>query len=502
MGAMSIHEAGGVVAAIPGATSLVRAPSTVAIVLAIVTVVAGFVAVRWAERRNEPIRPEPAPDAAGLVGDEPPAVVNVLTNDATLTAAGLRATVIDLAARGWLRILPPEVDDDLGRVRPAPGSAGSETLLPHERLVLQHVLARFTTDRAIPARYLAVDVRDRWWRRLDRLVGDEARRRGLIRRRWSPGQLAALLAIGVAAAVLWWSAFANGDDDVAVIDSVGRRVAAFLTLIAIVSLIVRVVRHATRGEQRHTDAGLEVTRGWLAVRRDLVAAGLGQVAPSAMPIGDRRLAYASAMCLAEGAATELPLAREDHFRAWSAVGGESRLVRVRYPARIGYGIHPVAAMVGGLVACFAGLFAYRWFASIARGESLDGLYERFPDQDWLITDIAIGAAVLCSVPILAGLWVAIAGAADALRTVERTGLVLRARRPAEVVALPRFLRRLLERDRFVVYLAVDDGSSGEVVAWRTTERNAVPQGATAVVKATPLLGYVRRAVPIAHRLPE
>ena len=43
----------------------------------------------------------------------------MLTNDATLTAAGFRATVIDLAARGWLRILPPDEEDELARVRPA-----------------------------------------------------------------------------------------------------------------------------------------------------------------------------------------------------------------------------------------------------------------------------------------------------------------------------------------------------------------------------------------------
>jgi hypothetical protein len=498
---MSIHMAGGIVAAIPGSELITRAPSTVALALAIVVTAAGHVALWWADRRTAPVRPRPDASAADAVGDEPPAVVNVLTNDVTLTAAGLRATMIDLAARGWLRILPPDDDDDIGRVRPAAGTSGGESLLPHERLVLQHVLARFTTDRAIPARYLAVDVRDRWWRRFDRLVTDECRRRGLVMRRWPRRVLAGLFAVGALAAVLWLRSATLGDDT-AVIDSVGRRVAGGLTLVAVVALLVRTFHRATGGDQRHTDAGIEVTAGWLAVRRDLVAAGLGPVAPSSVDIGDRRLAYAAAMCLAEGAAIELPLAREDHFRAWSAVGGEARLVRVRYPARIAYGMHPVVALLGGLAMFFAGLGAYRFLADVARGDSLDGLYERFPEQDWLITDVAIVGALLCAVPILVGLWAALGGALDALRTVERTGVVLRARRPAEVVALPRFLRRLLERDRFVLYIAIDDGASGRVTAWRTTERNAVPQGATAVVKATPLLGYVRRAVPVAHRLPE
>jgi hypothetical protein len=160
----------------------------------------------------------------------------------------------------------------------------------------------------------------------------------------------------------------------------------------------------------------------------------------------------------------------------------------------------VATLVAGLVLAFGGLQAYRWFGDVARGDALDSLYERFPEQDWLITDIATGLTFVAVVPILAGLWLALCGAADTLSTIERTGMVLRARRPAEVLALPRPVRRILERDRYVVYVAVDDGSADTVTAWRTTERNAVPQGATAIVRATPILGYVRRAVPIAHDL--
>ena len=96
----------------------------------------------------------------GALRADTPAVVNLLTNDVTVTAAGFRATVIDLAARGWLRILPPEDDlEELARVRPAATAFRGDALRPHERLVLQHVMSRFTTDRAIPARYLAIDIR-------------------------------------------------------------------------------------------------------------------------------------------------------------------------------------------------------------------------------------------------------------------------------------------------------------------------------------------------------
>ena len=109
--------------------------------------------------RLMPPRPS-AGQTAGALRSDSPAVVNLLTNDATVTAAGFRATVIDLAARGWLRILPPEDElEELARVRPAATAFRGDELRPHERLVLQHVMSRFTTDRAIPARFLAIDIR-------------------------------------------------------------------------------------------------------------------------------------------------------------------------------------------------------------------------------------------------------------------------------------------------------------------------------------------------------
>ncbi|MBG7605198.1 MAG: hypothetical protein IZT58_11250, partial [Actinobacteria bacterium] len=137
-----------------GATLDVFAPahSAALLGLSILFTIAGFLTLHAASKRVAPPRPSPAA-SAGALRSESPAVVSLLTNDATVTAAAFRATVIDLAARGWLRILPPDdQDDELARVRPAASAYEGDALLPHERLVLQHVMARFTTDRAIPAR--------------------------------------------------------------------------------------------------------------------------------------------------------------------------------------------------------------------------------------------------------------------------------------------------------------------------------------------------------------
>lgn len=475
------------------------APSVGLLVVAIILTVGAAAALWYFEREVAPGRPTPA-DAAGELRRESPAVVNVLANDATLTASGFRATVIDLAARGWLRLLPPpDDDDDLGRVRPTATAYEGDALLPHERLVLQHVMARFTTDQAIPARFLAVDISGAWWRRFRSLVADDARRAGLLRRRWSLATLGGPGAAVVVALVVLWAS-RSGDSEIAVVDSIERRLMFFAVLIGLIWLGYRVVRHVIDQPLTHTEAGVFATRQWLAVREELVEAGYGPMAASSLDVGDRSLAYGAAMCMAQGAAVEFPLAREDHHRAWSSVGGSPRLVRVKYPTRLGYGLHPVVAMVSGIIAGFVGLRLRRLFSDAARGNAIDSLYERFPEQDWLISDVFTGLTVLTFIPILAGIFVAFAGAADVFSTVERTGVVLRARQPAEVAPLPRFVRRRIERDRYTLFVAIDDGTSDTVVAWRAGERNAIPQGANATVRASPVLGYVRRSVPVGHIL--
>jgi hypothetical protein len=473
-------------------------PGGLMLVLAVLIAIAGNVGLWWAEREATPDRVD-ALRASPAMRKESPAIVALLTNDATVNAAGLRATVVDLAARGWIRILPPITDDEVSRVRPSSKTHDGDGLLPHERLVLQHILARFTTDQAIPARHLAVDIRGSWWRRFRKLVHAEARRAGLVQRRWTP-QLLAGPVVATLLGLLAWNASRGDGNPVAVVDSVERRIIAVATLLALLLLGYRLVRHVIDNDVTHSESGVEAAGHWLAVRQRLVSAGFAPMAPSSLDVGDRRLGYAAAMGLAEGARVELPLAREDHHRAWSAVGGSGRLVRVKYPWRPVYGINPVFALVGGLVAAFVGLRARRFFSDTARGDSWESLYERFEDQDWLISQLATAITFVTILPIVLGLWAAFAGAADMFNTVERTGTVIRARRPAEVTPLPRALAKRIEGDRYSLYVAIDDGSSDTITAWRATERMAMPQGVDVVVKATPILGYVRRASPIGHDL--
>jgi hypothetical protein len=463
-------------------------------------VIGAFVAFTWARWLTEPPRPAPAEVVDTLRG-ETPAVVNMLTNDVTVTAAGLRATMVDLAARGWLAILPPEGPGDLARVRPAAEAFHGDALRPHERLVLQHVVARFTDQMAVPAQYLAVDTRGQWWRRFAALVAEEAKADGLVERRWTPNALRVPAAVTAIAAITWWIGATTGSD-VAVIDSVERRIVGWVLLGAIIVMAVRIGLALMRPTYTLTGDGVAATRAWLAVRTGLDQIGFAELTASDQDIGDRRLAYATAMCLATGAAVELPLAREDHYRAWSTAGGRARLVRVTYPSRFGFGMAPAAAIAAGLALWFVGIRLRRWSDDVAREQAFPWIYEQFAGQAWLIQEIATVVTIFSFLPIVAGLWLAIAGAADVFGTVERTGVVVRARRPVEVSPLPRRVRRQIDRDHYRVFLAVDDGTSDDVVACRATERTAVPQGARATVRSSLVLGRVRHAAPVGHRLNE
>ncbi|MEL6892264.1 MAG: hypothetical protein AAFP84_11755 [Actinomycetota bacterium] len=483
-----------------GRDVLAPTPGGFLLTFAVVLVIGGHVGLSVFERYITPKRPEQV-GSSGALRRESPAVVNILVNDGELSAAGLRATIVDLASRGWLRILPPESDDEVSRVRPAASAFDGDSLLPHERLALQHVLARFTTDHAIPARHLAVDIRGSWWRRFRRLAEDEARRSGLVRRRWTPLTLAGPVAVTLVA-FLAWNASRDDGTPVAVVDSIERRIISLAVLAGAILLAVRVVRHAIEGGVSRTEDGDIAAGRWVAVRERLVAGGFTTMAASATELGDRRLAYATSMGVARGANTELPMAREDHYRAWSSIAGRARLVRIRYPWRPFYGTNPVIALIGGLVTLFVGIRLRGFFGDVARQEAWDSIFERFEEQDWLIRHIATGLTIVVVVAIAFGLWAAFAGAADMFNTIERTGVVLRARRPAEVSPLPRSLIRRIERDRYSLLVAIDDGTSDEVTAWRANERTAMPQGVDAIVRATPILGYVRRATPVGHRLPD
>ncbi len=249
--------------------------------------------------------------------------------------------------------------------------------------------------------------------------------------------------------------------------------------------------------QRPTAQGLQRATVWMSLRAWMEPRGFEGASSVVANNTSRALGYAAAFGLAERAGAELPVVPEDDRTAWSNAAGLWHVVKIRYPFRPGFGRHPALVLIVGLVFGTGILLLQRLLLDIANGYTLaEFIDDNFADQEDIIHNVALGLAAALVLPLLWMLWLVVAGAFDLLATIERRGLVVRARRPQRVVPYPWLLGPLARRDRYSLFVAVDDGRSDRVSAWLANERTAVPQGARARVRATPLLGYVRSAEPI------
>ena len=470
-------------------------PDTGSLWWSVLLLLAALALLLYAGLATRPPRLAASAPSAEL-GSESPAVASLLTNGFIVTPAAAVATLLDLVARGWLRI--EHTEHEVVLLTDRRGREG-DALKGYEQQVLNHIhtmtAGTLTGVSGAGVEIAGLRLPRRWWRRFTRSVVNDARRQRLTKRRWH------LLVVGPAAVtcvlsgLLWWRSVRTGDD-VAVVDSLASRGIAFAIGLAILVVGLRVLRRLRSYAQRPTHHGLVRAEHWLCVRAWMAPRGFEGTSAVAANSSSRALAYAAALGLAERAADELPIVPEDDRLAWSNATGEWHVVRVRYPFRPGYGRHPALMLAAGVVVG-AGLIALqRLLLEIARGERFLSVLDDFPDQIDLVQDIALIVAALLILPMLWMGWLVIAGAFDLFSTVERQGVVVRARRPQRVVPFPRLLRPLARRDRFALFIAVDDGRSDRVSAWLSTERTAVPQGARARVKATPVLGYVRRSEPI------
>ena len=256
-------------------------------------------------------------------GDEPPAVISLLAGN--LDAYGYPATLLDLAARGWLRLAGPGDD-------PAPGPVmcvivgrppGNE-LTAYERRVYGQVVSRAAGRGDVPARALSdgfagpasedlKSARDRFMDAFTSEVKDDSRRRGLSRQRLTEGMgcllwlAAAVPAVTLGLALharhphLWW------------IPAVG-----FVAACA-------VARLAVKGE-RLTPAGRAALDRWRAS-----ADGWRVMAPVMSPgWPDRQVAYAAALGRARAAARLFsgPGGQPPGKTMWSSYGGSWREVTI------------------------------------------------------------------------------------------------------------------------------------------------------------------------------
>jgi hypothetical protein len=303
------------------------APLLVATVAATGLWILLLLAVAFATRPRD-VDPEPA---TMDLGEEPPAVVDMLTNAWRVTPDAIPATLLDLAARGFVGLHQHGPGRTVCRVR----RTAAEGLEPYERMVLDHV-AGLAVDGIVPAEALTTGPQDRsarWWRTFQRHVVEDARGRGLTRDRWSrplKGFLRAAALAPAGLAVLLANA-ATGLD----FGTIGAGIVLWVVLTAAIGRF---------RDQRETPAGARAAARWLGVGAYL---GRNEVfptlPPAAVAIWDRYLAYGAALGVATAALRGLPMGADDDHRAWSAYGGRWRPVRVSYPRlRLALGRPPPA----------------------------------------------------------------------------------------------------------------------------------------------------------------
>ena len=487
----------GVSAAETVALSIGR-PATPALAVAVIAAIAGWALSIFADRSTQPPNPEPngdrrpAPPEGGTL--EPPAVAALLTNCYDVPKSAVTATVLDLAARGWIRLAT--VGGELVVVTRGRGAVGDQ-LRSYEQQVFNHLAGRAFND-VTSAGTLALSQRQldrRWWFRFNRAVADHAAELGYTRPRYTAVEVLPAALCAITGLLTAWLAVRRGTD-VALADSWRSRVLWVAATVALVMLAWRVVARATASAQRETESGARRASEWMGYRSRLRARIPSHASVLAPPPHQLALAHAVVMGVAEHVQDELPVVAEDPRQAWSEAGGVPHVVRVRYPMRPGYGLHPVKLAVAGIVVLLVARWLMRFFHRVADGEALESLLARAPGQVDLLETVADVLAKLCWIPILLSLWALVAGAIDAVATRERVGLVVRARRPIDVLPLANIVKPFAERDRFATYLAVDDGRRSTVTAWLASERTAAPQGAQARVRATPVLGYVRSSEPV------
>ena len=402
-----------------------------------------------------PPRPPVGPKTLDL-GPEPPAVVNFLVHDFTVTADAVPATLIDLAARNVVDIEERGPDVFYVRLR----ATADEPLTPYERRVVEH-LRRHVRDGVVPAAALTTGPEaesKRWRRGFDAEVVADAKARGLSQDAVDGGVFTVLsmasaipaLVIGLVTDLRWGGV-------------------AFVGAISLLGWLRK------RHPQRETDAGMAAGSRWLGVRAELADnPEFAWHSPLTVELWTRLLAYGAALGIASGASRPLPMGVESDTHAWSGYGDRWRPVRVSYP-RVwppAWGKDPARVLVfGAAVVVGLGLFLYFYGPS-----PLDaGVFGAAP------------FAVACLGIVLGVAGVAMA-AMDWSNDIEVTGPILR-------------LRALGDEDEELrYYVAVDDGSSARIRALRIDREQyeRLDQGDEITVRLTRNLGCVRWIIPAAE----
>jgi hypothetical protein len=258
------------------------------------------------------------------------------------------------------------------------------------------------------------------------------------------------------------------------------------------------------GAERDTPAGRAEAARWLGVREMLGDNPVFAEQPAAgVAIWDKHLGHGVALGVAHGAVRDLPLGTESDTEAWSHVGGRWRVVRVRYPRRFrpGWGAAPSIVTLWAVLLLAAGgatlhylpqgVDALRTDAAqpgVEQDGTPQGTPVTVPTEDLLpwAESAEPWARAAAVVALAVGGWFAVLGVGDLVRkprVVE--GIVVRHRQRGKIKRTEHGTK-----DKRVWFVAVDDGTTDRIRAWRTRRDPHVHQGNDVQVTATPVLGHV------------
>jgi hypothetical protein len=458
--------------------------------------------------------------------DDPPAVVNVLVNNWTVTEDAAGATLLDLAARGYLDLDQPHDDPTTTTVRlvastPQDAAAASartagvikvggrdRPLTDHERQVLGRVRDVAASGEVPLASLTLKNQREarRWSAGFAASVVAEARRRGLVRRRvpvWVVvlGCLAAAVPAGAVARAVretakWQDAHA-----------IGAGVASWALLALIMSVGNRGLAGTAEGRARASS--------WRELRACLDSDKVfTDLPPLVVTLWDRYLAYGAALGVSRAASSAIGLGRTDRTAVWSSYSGRWTRVRVRYPhLGVRYGATVPGLLARWALLCLAGTgligLAWAFPETFSGGSRSPGQLWRVPDSVGEVLDSWGDAVVSAAGTVLrqwdAPLWAVVKGArhrrAASVVPAVVGGLLIargfylamgavigparsRAVSGAVLRVTPRRSRWVPGRRARLHHLAIDDGGGDVTTSWALPPDITRGFGPGAVVEAT------------------
>jgi predicted membrane protein DUF2207 len=428
--------------------------------------------------RPLPLRAAPATQE---LGEEPPAIASLLANRWELTEDAAEATLLDLAARGYLEFRQPANDPMQTTIHLRTPDAPDRPLQRYEQLVLDRI-RQLAVGGVVPVTALTFrDAKEAesWGKRLRVAVVDEARRLGLSRRRFNPAIVGFLTVAGLGVALPFYWAVAhyvalNPDEssDSPLADAV---IVPFMPALFV---FLGLAAYASRypGE-RDTKLGRQVASRWLGLKQWLRGdQGFAELPPAAVAVWDRYLAYGAAVGATRVASAVLDLGMGNRKLVWSSFGGEWHRVRVRYPSMWPrYGKRAwiltreafIALIVGGVLVKFNG--KPREFVAEPL-ELKDNVLKWFTLAERLA--LAVGVVLLAL-----GAYKLIRNLIDLATPRVLTGEVLWVQAWGEGTA----------------YLAVDDGRGDRTTAWAKPTPLGGHPGDTVTIKVRP---WSRRVVEL------